>query len=133
MSTGTILLVDDEAKILAALASALRTEGHEVVATGSAREAQRLLSQRVFDVLVVDNLMPELTGLDLIRELGPNTIIVAGSPPGSESGRTSISCTPPPLATRRGWTALAATSSSSLASARRAAAVPASGTSTRWT
>jgi two-component system, NtrC family, response regulator AtoC len=69
LATGTILLVDDEAKILHALASALRGEGHDVVATGSAREAQRLLSQRMFDVLVVDNLMPELTGLDLIREL----------------------------------------------------------------
>ncbi len=69
MATGSILLVDDEAKILNALAAALRKEGHDVVATGSAREAQRLLSQRLFDLLVVDNLMPELTGLDLIREL----------------------------------------------------------------
>jgi DNA-binding NtrC family response regulator len=69
MTTGSILLVDDEAKILKALASALRGEGHDVVATGSAREAQRLLAQRLFDVLIVDNLMPDLTGLDLIREL----------------------------------------------------------------
>jgi two-component system response regulator AtoC len=66
---GSILLVDDETKILNALAGALRGEGHEVVATASAREAQRLLSQRLFDLLVVDNLMPELTGLDLIREI----------------------------------------------------------------
>jgi DNA-binding NtrC family response regulator len=69
MSTGSILLVDDETKILNALANALRSEGHEVVATTSAREGQRLLSQRMFDLLVVDNLMPDLTGLDLIREL----------------------------------------------------------------
>ena len=69
MTTGSILLVDDEAKILNALANALRDEGHEVVATSSAREAQRLLSTRMFDLLVVDNLMPELTGLDLIRDL----------------------------------------------------------------
>ena len=69
MATGLILIVDDESKILNALASALRSEGHEVVATTSPREAQRLLTQRVFDVLVVDNLMPELSGLDVIREL----------------------------------------------------------------
>src|SRR5882672_4992593 len=75
MSTGSILLVDDEAKILNALASALRAEGHEVVATGSAREAQRLLGQRLFDVLVVDNLMPDLTGTDLIRELVATTAV----------------------------------------------------------
>ena len=66
---GSIILVDDEAKIRNALAAALREEGHEVVATASAREAQRLLASRMFDVLVVDNLMPELTGLDLIRTL----------------------------------------------------------------
>ncbi len=69
MTTGSILLIDDEAKILNALASALRGEGHEVVATSHAREAQRLLGQRLFDVLIVDNLMPELSGTDLIREL----------------------------------------------------------------
>ena len=71
--SGSILLVDDETKILNALASALRSEGHEVVATASAREAQRMLGQRLFDVLVVDNLMPELTGTDLIRELVGST------------------------------------------------------------
>ena len=66
---GAILLVDDEAKILNALASAVRAEGHEVVAVSNPREAQRLLGQRLFDVLVIDNLMPELSGLDVLREL----------------------------------------------------------------
>ena len=73
MPTGTILIVDDESKILNALASALRREGLEVVATTSGRDAQKLLSQRVFDLLVVDNLMPELSGLDIIRELAATT------------------------------------------------------------
>jgi len=69
MAAGSILLVDDETKILNALAQALRAESHEVVATASPREAQKLLAQRMFDLLVIDNLMPDLTGLDLIREL----------------------------------------------------------------
>jgi DNA-binding NtrC family response regulator len=72
MSTGTILLVDDETKILNALAGALREDGHEVVATSNPREAQKLIARRLFDLLIVDNLMPELTGLDLIRELAAN-------------------------------------------------------------
>ncbi len=72
-TTGTILLVDDEAKIRNALAQALREDGHEVVAVGSPREAQRLLGRGNFDVLLLDNLMPELTGLDLIRELVSST------------------------------------------------------------
>jgi len=72
-ATGSILLVDDEEKILKTLGRALRTEGHNVVESGSAREAKRLLADS-FDVLIIDNLMPGPTGLELIREL------VAGSP-----------------------------------------------------
>ena len=74
MTHGTILLVDDEVKIRRALESALRDEGHEVVAVAGAREARQLLSRQPFDVLVVDNLMPEMTGLDLIRELATTVV-----------------------------------------------------------
>jgi len=65
---GTILLVDDEEKILKALGRALRDAGHAVVETTSPRDAQKLLAERSFDLLVVDNVMPQLSGLDLIRE-----------------------------------------------------------------
>lgn len=67
--TGLILLVDDEVKIRRALAAALRDEAYEVVEAAGGQEALALLGQQPFDVLVVDNLMPDLTGLDLIREL----------------------------------------------------------------
>ncbi len=70
---GTILLVDDEEKILKALGRALRDAGHAVVETTSPREAQRLLAERSFDLLVVDNVMPQLSGLDLIREYTAST------------------------------------------------------------
>jgi DNA-binding NtrC family response regulator len=65
---GSILLVDDEEKILKALGRALRGAGHEVVETSSPRHAQRLLSERTFDLFIVDNVMPEISGLELIRE-----------------------------------------------------------------
>jgi two-component system NtrC family response regulator len=68
-ATGTILVADDEERILRALGRALREDGHDVVETSSGLAAQRLLSERVFDVAVVDNIMPDLTGLDLIRDL----------------------------------------------------------------
>jgi len=70
---GTILLVDDEEKILKALGRALRDAGHAVVETTSPREAQKLLAERSFDLLVVDNVMPQLSGLDLIREYVSST------------------------------------------------------------
>jgi DNA-binding NtrC family response regulator len=74
---GSILLVDDEEKILKSLGRALREAGHGVVETTSPRHAQRLIGERTFDVLIVDNVMPELNGLDLIRE-------VLASTPGGE-------------------------------------------------
>jgi DNA-binding NtrC family response regulator len=65
---GSILLVDDEEKILKSLGRALRDAGHRVVDTSSPRDAQRQLAERPFDLLVVDNVMPEISGLELIRE-----------------------------------------------------------------
>jgi DNA-binding NtrC family response regulator len=70
---GSILLVDDEEKILKTLGRVLRDDGHQVVDVPGAREARRLLASRMFDLLLVDNLMPETTGLELIRELVSTT------------------------------------------------------------
>ena len=69
MTRVSILLVDDEVKILRVLGDALRDEGHDVVEVERVHQAKRLLEQRLFDILVVDNVMPEMTGLELIREL----------------------------------------------------------------
>ncbi len=66
---GSILLVDDEEKILKTLGRVLRDDGHEVVEARRAREAREQMSCREFDLLLVDNLMPEMTGLELIREV----------------------------------------------------------------
>jgi DNA-binding NtrC family response regulator len=74
---GSVLVVDDETKIREALVGALRDEGYEAVGAASAPAARALLAERLFDVLVIDNLMPELTGLDLIRE-------IAGATPDAE-------------------------------------------------
>jgi two-component system response regulator AtoC len=67
---GSILLVDDEERIAKSLGRALREDGHDVTTAGSAEEARRLLAARGFDLLVVDNRMPGVSGLELIRELG---------------------------------------------------------------
>ena len=70
---GSILLADDEEKILKTLGRALRDDGHEVVTAANAREAARCLSERAFDLLVIDFLMPDRTGLDVIREMTAST------------------------------------------------------------
>jgi len=66
---GAILLVDDEEKILKRLGRALRDEGHDVAEASSARDAQRHLTERQFDLVVIDNVMQGMTGLELVREL----------------------------------------------------------------
>ena len=69
MPRGSILLADDEDKILKRLGRALRDDGHEVVEVSSARAARQLISERPFDLLVLDNIMPGMTGLELVREI----------------------------------------------------------------
>ena len=66
---GSILLADDEEKILKTLGRALRDDGHEVITASNAAEASRLLAERSFDLLIIDFLMPDRTGLDVIRDL----------------------------------------------------------------
>ena len=73
MTPGSILLVDDEQKLRRALGAALRDDGHDVVEACDARAAKQSLAKQPFDVLVVDNLMPDMTGLELIRELTRTT------------------------------------------------------------
>jgi two-component system response regulator AtoC len=66
---GSILVVEDEPKIRQALVDALIDEGHDAVAVPGGRQALTLIAERPFDLLVVDNLMPEMTGLELLREI----------------------------------------------------------------
>ena len=68
-TSGSILLVDDEERILKRLSRALRDDGHDVSVCASSTEALRMLNERSFDLLVVDHRMPEFSGLELIREL----------------------------------------------------------------
>ena len=70
---GSILLADDEEKILKTLGRALRDDGHEVITASNAKDAARLLSERSVDLLVIDFLMPDRTGLDVIRDLAATT------------------------------------------------------------
>ncbi len=64
-----VLVVDDEARIARGLARALRRE-HDVYTLTSAREALKCLTEDdSFDAVLCDVMMPEMTGVDLHREL----------------------------------------------------------------
>ena len=66
---GAILLVDDEDKILKTLGRALRADGHRVAEAAAGQAARQLLAAQDFDLVILDNLMPDVSGLDLIREI----------------------------------------------------------------
>lgn len=75
-----ILVVDDEAELLAVLGEYLRGAGHEVVTASSGREAVAALdaADEPFTVAVVDWSMAGISGRDVIghvRERSPDTIL----------------------------------------------------------
>jgi len=73
----TILLVDDEANILSALTRLLRPAGYNILRAESGKEGLELLAQHEVGVIVSDQRMPEMTGVEFLRkahELYPDTI-----------------------------------------------------------
>ena len=74
------LLVDDDPLILRALERLLRgIEGVELIICSDPREAMRTLAEDTIAVLVSDQLMPQMNGLELLRYAGvtsPNTICI---------------------------------------------------------
>lgn len=67
-----ILVVDDEAKLLRAVAVTLREEGYEVATARSGEEALVALSASVPDLIVSDIRMPRMDGYQLARALRSN-------------------------------------------------------------
>jgi class 3 adenylate cyclase len=66
---GTILLTDDNRVNRLLLARGLEHQGHTVVFAEHGREALELLRGRQFDLLLLDVLMPELDGYQVLAEL----------------------------------------------------------------
>ena len=64
-----MLVVDDEPDFLSGMRDVLRTEGHEVTSASNGDEAIAKVSQRDFDVVLMDLGMPRRNGLEVIRAL----------------------------------------------------------------
>ncbi|MEM7449670.1 MAG: sigma-54 dependent transcriptional regulator [Myxococcota bacterium] len=69
MATARILIVDDEKNILATLSRALRVEDFDVDVAGSSKLALSRLSQRSYDLILLDVMLPGTDGLSLLRQL----------------------------------------------------------------
>jgi two-component system OmpR family response regulator len=64
----TLLVVEDEPSLRELLVGCLR-EGFEVVAAADGREAVRLVQRHAPDLIVLDVMLPDLDGFDVVRRL----------------------------------------------------------------
>ncbi|MDO7787023.1 response regulator transcription factor [Desulforamulus aquiferis] len=69
MSNGTILIADDDRRIVKIVTLCLEQEGYKVVAAQDGEEAVRLASAIKPDLVVMDIMMPKLDGLEACQKI----------------------------------------------------------------
>jgi DNA-binding response OmpR family regulator len=69
MSRGNILVAEDDANIRNGLLDALESEGYRPVGASDGSQALAVFGQQDFDLVLLDIMMPELSGYDVCREL----------------------------------------------------------------
>ena len=65
-----ILVIDDDDRLRQLLKDFLKKNNFEVSVSPNAIKAVKLLNEFIFDLIVLDVMMPEKTGIELINELG---------------------------------------------------------------
>jgi len=73
----TLLLVDDEENIVSALKRLFRRDGYRVITACSAAEGLQRLAETEVDVIISDQRMPGMTGVEFLRQakaLYPDTV-----------------------------------------------------------
>jgi DNA-binding NtrC family response regulator len=64
-----LLLVDDDTELRSDMAEYFSRHGHSVEQCATGEEALELLERRAFDVVVLDMMMPGMSGLDVLKAL----------------------------------------------------------------
>jgi len=64
-----ILVVDDDILVLEALEELLKSSGYEVKVAVRGQEALEILEKEHFDLLILDVVMPKMTGFDVCCEV----------------------------------------------------------------
>jgi two-component system response regulator PilR (NtrC family) len=80
-----ILIVDDEKPICELLEITFRKDGHRVEITTSGELGRRRIESKLFDIIISDIRMPDMSGVDLLayaKELAPSTVflLITGLP-----------------------------------------------------
>jgi DNA-binding NtrC family response regulator len=69
LSKGRILVIDDEIEIRESLEALLDLEGYEVDLAQNAAEGERRLESRAYDLVLLDLMMPDKSGMDVLRDV----------------------------------------------------------------
>jgi DNA-binding NtrC family response regulator len=65
---GRVLVIDDESEIRESLEALLEMEGYTVDLAGNAAEGERALNSRAYDLVLLDMMMPDRSGLDVLSD-----------------------------------------------------------------
>jgi two-component system, NtrC family, response regulator PilR len=74
-----MLIVDDERSICELLEITFRKEGHRVEVASNGETAKRRLEGQLYDIVISDIRMPDMTGVDLLRyskEISPGSVFI---------------------------------------------------------
>src|SRR3954465_762111 len=79
-----VLIAEDEENLAQILSTFLRGRGHYVVCVGDGKAAIQALRDETFDVALLDIVMPEMDGLDTLKQMRvdpdpPEIIIITGN------------------------------------------------------
>ena len=69
MARATVLLIEDEPDILELMQFNLESEGFRVVTSSSGEEGYRLARELIPDLIVLDLMLPDMSGMDVCRLL----------------------------------------------------------------
>lgn len=72
MTAASILLIEDSADVQLILADLLRSGGYDVVVSGSGEDGLQATSQRQFDLLILDVMLPGMDGFATCRSIRQN-------------------------------------------------------------
>ena len=67
--TKDVLIVDDETNILTSVEEVIRSMGHQAKTASSGKEALKILQQESFDLVLLDILMPKMSGGQVLQKI----------------------------------------------------------------
>ena len=69
MNNGLLLWVDDEVELLKAHIIFLEKKGYQVVTVSNGADAIEQCRQQTFDLILLDEMMPGLSGLETLQQI----------------------------------------------------------------